>query len=72
MLEIQALKFEKLFNRVIEMHITMDNLKSHHASVMEIEDQDLKYRVLVAFGKAFEEGRIVVHKGDEVIRMEKK
>ncbi len=68
MLEIQARKFERLFNKVCEMHTTWDDLKKLHDDLEALGDRDLSFRVHLAFGKAFGEGRIVVHNGDQIIR----
>ncbi len=70
MLEIQARKFEKLFNRVIEMHITGADMTGLYEGLEEL-DVELERRVVKAFSNAFCEGRIVIHINGKAIRTRK-
>ena len=70
MLDVQGLRFERLFNRVTGLHVTFDDLRKLEKDVEGLEDAALKHRVLSAFGNAFDEGRILVHHGDRIIAAE--
>lgn len=61
MLELVARKFERLFNKVCEMHIKSADVDYIVQNMLILEDQELAARVSDAFDRAVKEGRIKIH-----------